>query len=90
MPYGANESYLIRITRSQSDPSYETQIICITVPSTYFVEVADLDMSEEAYRGGDEPRTLRWKYGTGQLVDRYRLSFEHLDDVNVEVGKKGI
>ena len=93
MPYGVqNESYLVRITaRSQSDPSYETQAsMLVTVPSTQLVEVADLDMSEEVYRGGDEPRTLRWEvWNRGNQVDRYRLSFEHLDDVNVDSGEDG-
>ena len=93
MPYGVqNESYLVRITaRSQSDPSYEAQAsMLITVPSTQLVEVADLDMSEEVYRGGDEPRTLRWEvWNRGNQVDRYRLSFEHLNDVNVDSGEAG-
>ena len=62
----------------------------ITVPSTQLVEVADLDMSEEVYRGGDEPRTLRWEvWNRGNQVDRYRLSFEHLNDVNVDSGEAG-
>ena len=62
----------------------------VTVPSTQLVEVADLDMSEEVYRGGDEPRTLRWEvWNRGNQVDRYQLSFEHLDDVNVDSGEGG-
>ena len=54
MPYGVeNETYLLRITaRSQSNPLYEVQsTITLTVPSTQLVEVAELDMSEEVYRG---------------------------------------
>ena len=91
MPYGVeNETYLLRITaRSQSNPLYEVQsTITLTVPSTQLVEVAELDMSEEVYRGGDEPRTLRWEvWNRGNEMDRYRLSFDHLDDVNVQSGE---
>ena len=36
------------------------------------------------------PELFDGKYGTGgNQVDRYRLSFEHLDDVNVESGEEG-
>lgn len=92
MPYGVeNETYLLRITaRSQSNPAYEVQsTITLTVPSTQLVEVAELDMSEEVYRGGDEPRTLRWEvWNRGNQMDRYRLTFDHLEDVNVISGEE--
>tara|TARA_Y100001935_G_scaffold26351_3_gene19811 strand:+ start:4945 stop:8232 length:3288 start_codon:yes stop_codon:yes gene_type:complete len=93
MPYGVdNETYLLRVTaRSQSNPLYEVQTtMTLTVPSTQLVEVAELDMSDEVYRGGDEPRTLRWEvWNRGNQMDRYRLSFDHLTDVTVESGEDG-
>ena len=80
MPYGIeNETYQIWVhATSQIDPSYQRSVqLLLTVPETYLVEVPDLDLTEEVYRGGDDPRTLRWEiWNNGNTEDRFDISFE--------------
>ena len=88
MDYGIEpESYPIWVrATSQIDPTYQRSVmILLTVPETYLVSVPDLDLTEEVYRGGDDPRTLRWEvWNIGNMPDKYSISFEQShDDVSV-------
>jgi len=80
MPYGIeNETYQIWVrATSQSNPQYQRSVqLLLTVPETYLVDVPDLDLTEEVYRAGDDPRTMRWEvWNNGNMPDRFHISFE--------------
>lgn len=80
MPYGIeNETYQIWVhAKSQLDPQYQRSIqLLLTVPETYLIEVPDQDLTEDVYRGGDAPRTMRWEvWNRGNMPDRFHISFE--------------
>ena len=80
MNYGIeNETYQIWVTAtSQINPDYQKSLpLLLTVHETYVVEVPDLDLTEEVYRAGDDPRTMRWEvWNNGNMPDRFEISFE--------------
>lgn len=80
MPYGIqNETYQIWVrATSQTNPQYQRSVqLLLTVPETYLIEVPDMDLTEEVYRAGDDPRTLRWEvWNHGNMPDRFHISFE--------------
>jgi len=80
MNYGIeNETYQIWITAtSQINPDYQKNLpLLLTVHETYLIEVPDLDLTEEVYRAGDDPRTMRWEvWNNGNMPDRFEISFE--------------
>ena len=88
MPYGLDpETYEIKIiAKSVSNPSFEqTKRVYLTIPETHLVEVEDLDMLEEVFRGGDSPRTVNWEVtNNGNVDDAFYIEFEHLPDVSAE------
>jgi uncharacterized membrane protein len=87
MPYGiVNETYSITlVATSKTNPDYQaSKKIFLTVPETYLVEVEDIDMLNEVFRGGDDSRTVNWRiWNRGNTVDSFRISFDHLSDVSV-------
>ncbi len=84
MPHGiVNDTYQILIqATSRSDPSYSKGVfIYLTVSETYLIEIPDLDLTTEVYRGGDDPRTLRWEiWNHGNKADRFHVSFDSSRD----------
>ena len=88
MPYGLEpETYEIKIiARSVTDPSYEvSKRVYLTIPETNLVEVEDLNMLEEVFRGGDAPRTVNWEIiNNGNVDDAFYVNFDHLPDVSAE------
>jgi len=88
MPYGIEpETYEITINaRSVSDPGYgEQKKVYLAVPETHLVDVEDLDMLEEVFRGGDPPRSVSWEVtNNGNVDDAFYIDFEHLSDVSVD------
>jgi len=80
MPYGIeNETYQIWVhATSQINPEYQRSVqLLLTVPETYLIDVPDLDLTEEVYRAGDDPRTMRWEvWNNGNMPDRFQISFE--------------
>ena len=88
MPYGLEpETYEIKIiARSVSDPTFEqTKRVYLTIPETHLVEVEDLDMLQEVFRGGDAPRTVNWEVtNNGNVDDAFYIDFDHLSDVSAE------
>ena len=88
MPYGiANETYeIFVIASSQDDPEtevdesdgYQTSVrILLTVPVTNLVEVEDLDLTEEVFRGGEDARTVNWEiWNNGNVNDAFYISFD--------------
>jgi hypothetical protein len=80
MNYGIeNETYQIWITAtSQINPDYQKSLpLLLTVHETYVIEVPDLDLTDEVYRAGDDPRTMRWEvWNNGNMPDRFEISFE--------------
>tara|TARA_B100000482_G_scaffold189831_1_gene171919 strand:- start:105 stop:2090 length:1986 start_codon:yes stop_codon:yes gene_type:complete len=86
MPYGiVNETYSIIFTATSklnSDYQMSSQIL-LTVPQTNLVEVEDLDMLDEVFRGGDDPRTVNWRiWNRGNVADSFEISFDHFSDVS--------
>ena len=88
MPYGLEpETYEIKIiARSVTDPSYEvSKRVYLTIPETNLVEVEDLNMLEEVFRGRDTPRTVNWEIiNNGNVDDAFYVNFDHLPDVSAE------
>ena len=86
MPYGIiNETYSVIVTASSmTNTEYQkSSQILLTVPQTYLVEVEDLDMLAEVFRGGDDPRTVNWRiWNRGNVPDSFDISFEHFTDVS--------
>jgi uncharacterized membrane protein len=86
MPYGiVNETYSVIITAtSKTNSQYQKSAqILLTVPQTNLVEVEDLDMLEEVFRGGDDPRTVNWRiWNRGNVPDSFEISFDHFTDVS--------
>jgi len=84
MPTGLLPSfYPITITaRSQSDSSlFGTGQFTLEVPTTYMVEVEDKDMSDQTFRGGDEPNTLNFQiFNHGNGIDAFNI------DLTMDVG----
>ena len=80
MPYGiTNETYEIWIiAASQDDSGYQSSVrILLTVPVTNLVEVEDLDMTEEVFRGGDDARTVNWEiWNNGNVNDAFTIDFD--------------
>ncbi|MEE3231568.1 MAG: hypothetical protein VX235_00615, partial [Candidatus Thermoplasmatota archaeon] len=80
MPYGlANETYEIWIiASSQDDSGYQSSVrILLTVPVTNLVEVENLDLTAEVFRGGDDARTLNWEiWNNGNINDAFTIDFE--------------
>ena len=88
MPYGiANETYeIFVIASSQDDPEtevdesdgYQTSVrILLTVPVTNIVDVEDLDLTAEVFRGGEDARTVNWEiFNNGNINDAFYISFE--------------
>ena len=86
MPYGiVNETYSIIFTATSklnTDYQMSSQIL-LTVPQTNLVEVEDLDMLDEVFRGGDDPRTVNWRiWNRGNVADSFEISFNHYADVS--------
>ena len=89
MPYGiANETYeIVIIASSQDDSGYQSAVsIWLTVPQTNIVDVEDLDLTEEVFRGGEDARTVNWEvWNNGNINDAFYISFETSHpDVNVQ------
>ncbi len=89
MPYGiANETYeIVIIASSQDDSGYQSAVsIWLTVPQTNIVDVEDLDLTEEVFRGGEDARTVNWEvWNKGNINDAFYISFETSHpDVNVQ------
>ena len=89
MPYGiANETYeIVIIASSQDDSGYQSAVsIWLTVPQTNIVDVEDLDLTEEVFRGGEAARTVNWEvWNNGNINDAFYISFETSHpDVNVQ------
>jgi hypothetical protein len=86
MPYGiVNETYSVIVTAtSKTNAQYQKSAqILLTVPQTNLVEVEDLDMLEEVFRGGDDPRTVNWRiWNRGNVPDSFEISFDHFTDVS--------
>jgi uncharacterized membrane protein len=86
MPYGIdNETYSVIVTAtSKTNPQYQkSSQIFLTVPQTNLVEVEDLDMLAEVFRGGDDPRTVNWRiWNRGNVADSFEISFNHFSDVS--------
>ena len=64
MPKGVeNGTYRVSIiATSQTDQSYQSMSnFYLTVPKTYLVEVEDIDLSDEVFAAGTDPRTLKWE-----------------------------
>ena len=80
MPYGiANETYEIFVLASSLDGSgyWSSVRILLTVPVTNLVEVEDLDMLQEVFRGGDDARTVNWEItNNGNVNDAFTIGFE--------------
>ena len=86
MPYGiVAETYSIILTASSklnTDYQISSQML-LTVPQTNLVEVEDLDMLDEVFRGGDDPRTVNWRiWNRGNVPDSFEISFDHFSDVS--------
>ena len=86
MPYGiVNETYSVIVTAtSKTNSQYQkSSQILLTVPQTNLVEVEDLDMLAEVFRGGDDPRTVNWRiWNRGNVADSFEISFNHFADVS--------
>tara|TARA_B100001142_G_scaffold117274_1_gene119519 strand:- start:100 stop:1413 length:1314 start_codon:yes stop_codon:yes gene_type:complete len=86
MPYGiVNETYSVIVTAtSKTNPQYQkSSQILLTVPQTTLVEVEDLDMLAEVFRGGDDPRTVNWRiWNRGNVADSFEISFDQFSDVS--------
>ena len=80
MPYGtANETYEIFVLAGSQDGSgYQSSVrLLLTVPVTNLVEVEDLDMLQEVFRGGDDARTVNWEItNNGNVNDAFTIGFE--------------
>ena len=64
MPYGiAKETYeIVILASSQDDSGYQSAVsIWLTVPQTNIVDVEDLDLTAEVFRGGEDARTVNWE-----------------------------
>ncbi len=89
MPYGIiNETYSIIFTAtSKTNTQYQkSSQILLTVPQTNLVDVEDLDMLAEVFRGGDDPRTVNWRiWNRGNVPDSFEISFDHFADVSASV-----
>ena len=89
MPYGiANETYeIVILASSQDDSGYQSAVsIWLTVPQTNIVDVEDLDLTNEVFRGGEDARTVNWEiWNNGNINDAFYISFETSHpDVNVQ------
>ena len=89
MPYGiANETYeIVILASSQDDSGYQSAVsIWLTVPQTNIVDVEDLDLTNEVFRGGENARTVNWEiWNNGNINDAFYISFETSHpDVNVQ------
>ena len=86
MPYGiVNETYSVTVTAtSKTNPQYQkSSQILLTVPQTNLVEVEDLDMLAEVFRGGDDSRTVNWRiWNRGNVADSFEISFDQFSDVS--------
>jgi hypothetical protein len=89
MPYGiVNETYSVIVTAtSKTNSQYQkSSQILLTVPQTNLVEVENLDMLSEVFRGGDDPRTVNWRiWNRGNVADSFEISFDHFTDVSASV-----
>ena len=83
MPYGiAKETYeIVILASSQDDSGYQSSVsIWLTVPQTNIVDVEDLDLTNEVFRGGEDTRTVNWEiWNNGNINDAfYILSLIHI------------
>ncbi len=92
MPKGVfNGTYRVSIVAtSQSDPSYQSMSnFYLTVPETYMVEVEDIDLSDEVFAAGTDPRTLKWEiWNDGNMDDSYDIELYFPSDVTAKVEGK--
>ena len=92
MPKGVeNGTYRVSIiATSQTDQSYQSMSnFYLTVPKTYLVEVEDIDLSDEVFAAGTDPRTLKWEiWNDGNQDDAYDIVLSFPSDVSAKVEGK--
>ena len=88
MPYGLTpDVYPMDVVASSTDGSQYTAStqIMLTVPMTYEVEVEDLDMSAQTFKGGEDAKTVGWQItNLGNDQDAFNISSTQTDGMHVE------
>jgi uncharacterized membrane protein len=89
MPYGLNpDLYQLKVKATSKDGSgysSSTQIM-LTIPMTFQVDVEDLNMTGQTFRGGDEAKTVGWEItNLGNEQDAFTISTTQTEGMNVEL-----
>jgi uncharacterized membrane protein len=89
MPYGLEpELYLLKVKATSTDGSgysASTQIM-LTIPMTFHVDVEDVNMTGQTFRGGEAPKTVGWEItNLGNEQDSFTITTTQTEGMHVEL-----